>query len=66
MLVSHGVQPIEAQRLVTSLAKGTSLSQGPTGFFELYGQGGLARAAKTISWIERGRFGGTGLTHRET
>ena len=46
MLVSRGVQAIDAQRLVTSMVKGTSYNQGPTGFFGLYGQGGLSRAAR--------------------
>ena len=46
MLVGHGVQAIDAQRLVTSMVKGTSFNQGKTGFFELYGRGGLSRAAR--------------------
>ena len=44
LLVSHGVQPIDAQRHVCNLMKGRSTGE-PVGFFELYGQGGLKRAA---------------------
>ena len=51
MLVSNGVQPVDAQRLVTSLAKGTSINGEPTGFFELYGQGGLSKAAKRFKGL---------------
>ena len=51
MLVGHGVQPIDAQRFVTSLVKGESGNEDATGFVELYGQGGLSKAAKRFKGL---------------
>ena len=45
LLVSHGVDEVDAQRFVCSAVKGQSQNE-PTGFFELYGRGGLSKAAK--------------------
>lgn len=47
LLVSNGVAEVDAQRLVCSLAKpGHDLPKARTGFFELYGQGWVSRAAR--------------------
>ena len=47
LLVAHGVEHLDATRYLTALIKQkTSPSPDPTSFFELYGQGGLQRAAK--------------------
>ena len=47
MLMAHGVNAIEAQRYVCSIVKADSGSESnPIGFYELYGQGGLTRAAR--------------------
>ena len=48
MLVGQGVQPIDAQRLVTNLVKGTTGSGSATGFFELYGQGGTDQSCQKV------------------
>ena len=46
LLISHGVEPIEAQRYVTSVVKPKPCDDASATFFEVYGQGGLTRAAK--------------------
>ena len=46
MLVAHGVQVVDAQRFVTSMVKGKPCNNDATGFFELYGRGGLSKAAR--------------------
>ena len=45
LLVAHGVEHLDAQRYVCSLVKGKSPNE-PATFFEMYGQGGLSRAAR--------------------
>ena len=45
LLISHGVAQLDAKRFVTSVTKANNNSE-PATFFELYGQGGLSRAAK--------------------
>ena len=46
LLISHGAEPVEAQRCVCNLVKAKSQSKHPVEFFELYGQGGLKRGAQ--------------------
>ena len=48
MLLAHGVEPVEAQRYVTSVVKAKRDDKQPTGFFEVYGQGSLKRTASRL------------------
>lgn len=48
MLRAYGTEPAEAQRYVTSIVKAKSLRDAPTGFFDVYGQGSLKRAANRL------------------
>ena len=52
MLVEHGVEPIEAQRFVTALVKGTSANGDATGCFELYGQWGPNKGCQEVQGVE--------------
>ena len=46
-LVAHGVGHVDAQRFVCNAIKGRDHKDPPTGIFELYGRGGLSRAARS-------------------
>ena len=45
LLVSHGVTQLDTHKFLTSVTKSASQNE-PATFFELYGQGGLSRAAR--------------------
>ena len=60
LLVAHGVEHLDAQRYLTSIvhaSKSKSSANGPTEFFELYGQGGLKRLAAQSPFLECSRLG---------
>ena len=45
LLISHGVDEVDAQRFVVAVVKGHSPDSQKTGVVELYGRGGLTKAA---------------------
>ena len=47
LLVHHGVEPVEAQRFVTSTVR----AHNKKSFFEMYGQGGLSRTAEVYKGL---------------
>ena len=51
LLVGHGVSEVDAQRFLCSVVKSQRMgdSKKSVGLFEVYGQGGLTRAAAGIA-----------------